>query len=232
MNENLLKNPVLDWDAQPPLAYHLPTIVEQPRAWRYVYVPGAGLLATSLHKDDGFRLEGGSRTYQAGYAQAVTLKAGVRYSAHLVFTPEIYVDGVLNDQHSVRVFIKCGSAQSDDRWVTMSDHMKPQSLEYEFSPAEDGVFDFTMWVHNKWPLRNVVVTMHTITLAQVSEPEEEPEPEEPPPPPPPDDELPGDPVQLAVLYIQHDAQIAALEGQITVLRGKQREIMAKALAAG
>lgn len=224
----VLQNPTLEWNGQPPLA-GMPVVIEQPRAWRYVHQPvDGGLLATSLHNDSGFRLEGGSRAYHAGYSQSVALVKGGRYTMKMVFTPEIYASPFF-DPHSVRVYLQCGDQSSDDHWLKMSDHHQTQTITFGFTAQAGGVMPVVVWVNNKWPIENMVVTVHLVEMVMA----EAPEPEEPPHPPPPDDEeLPGDPVKLAVMYIQYDAQIAALEGQIAVLRGKQREIVAKALAAG
>ncbi len=181
----ILLNDRLEWNGLAPLPEFLPKKVERPKHWLYTWTKGEEKgVATSLHKDDlGFRLEGSNHSWEAGYTQAVTLKAGQPYKFFVEFTPEIYLTGNQQfDQWGMRVWFQVGDYTADNRWIGKVDHHQRLMLAYEFTPDQDKDISVTVWAQQKWAIEKSVVTFHRVSLEAVGEvPEPEPTPEPEPP---------------------------------------------------
>lgn len=149
--------------------------VEHPKDWSYEYTSqhegDPFRIPQSLHTDDGFKIAAGWRKWVAGYAQpGLSLKAGQRYLAKAVLTPDITVTiggaevpstvewrfVIDTDTHTV------SSVWNHSAWGTRSETL------FVFEVSQDCVATFHFEARSQWEDNTCNLNIHELSLEEVA----------------------------------------------------------------
>jgi len=101
--------------------------IELPEHWEYYHIPretDSGIIAESLHKDNGFELKAGWRKWEGGYVQrGVQLEANTRYQAKVHFFLDMSFSNNQVDLTAItwRFRVVGPSAAIEQDWTALSD---------------------------------------------------------------------------------------------------------------
>lgn len=153
--------------------------IEFPTDWEFVVTPmhpdDPGRIPQSLHRDHGFVISAGYRSWEAGYVQRnVPLRAGQRYLAKADFLPDVnFPPGQQEDLSAImwRFWIEQsgGGAHVFKEWEMTSKGAFKQREEclFVFQAAADILVDYYFKARSVWPGNTCDLHIYTLTLEEV-----------------------------------------------------------------
>ncbi len=153
--------------------------IEFPTDWEFVVTPmhpdDPGRIPQSLHRDNGFVISAGYRSWEAGYVQRnVPLRGGQRYLAKAQFLPDVnFPPGQQEDLSAImwRFWIEQsgGGARVFKEWEMTSKGAFKQREEclFVFEAGSDMLVDYYFKARSVWPGNTCDLHVYALTLEEV-----------------------------------------------------------------
>ncbi len=168
----IVTNPTLTGFSTPPVqitdASGNVGYIENPDGWQFVYLAQAdakGNLPQSLHRDRGYVIAAGWRKWEAGYRQAIRLRAGQRYLAKAVFMVNADQKAGIEWRHSI---VGQPSDYVHSSWSrNPAGHKKEDEHLFVFEARQDMEANFTFWARSEWPDNECDFCVYLLTVEAV-----------------------------------------------------------------
>jgi len=151
--------------------------IENPNNWEFVALPRESdpeKLPQSLHRDRGFVISAGYRSWEAAYVQkGVQLEANQRYLARAIFKPDInFPGGQKVDLTAVtwRFRMQAGDKVVEQDWdVTHKGQYKQEeTFEFVFETTEALTVEYQFWARSFYAGNDADLDVYQLTLEPVA----------------------------------------------------------------
>lgn len=151
--------------------------IENPNNWEFVALAkesDPNKLPQSLHRDRGFVISAGYRSWEAAYVQkGVQLQANQRYLARAIFKPDInFPGGQKADLTAItwRFRMVAGDKVLEQDWtVTQKGQYKQEEIfEFVFETTETLTVEYQFWARSFYAGNDADVNVYQLTLEPVA----------------------------------------------------------------